>query len=154
MPQFRTTSELLKTWKPHEKPTQLYTESSWANDGPEQLLPPHVKWDYSYELDVEHVNLWEVVFEYADPGNGGKTNEGGEGLIQNSIQGLYAAWDPYAEFYMLLDKGKIDTFYGKTALKRLRQCLDSREIPYFNNPYFWVDEEDMWLYTPGANKPY
>lgn len=152
MPQFRTTAEIFRTPKPNEKPMQLYTESEWTNDTPELLLPEKKNWDYSHELQVEEVDLWEVIFEYASSGKGGKNFEGGESGL--GLQGLYAAWNPYAEFYLLLDNGKMETFYGKTALKRLRKCLDEREIPYFNNPYFWVDDEDMWLYTPGMPKPY
>lgn len=101
-------------------------------DSDKLVLPPSPKWDYSRELQIEDVDIWEVLFE-----QGGGT-------------GVYAAWCPYAEFYMLrvnLDgrNPQIETFYGAGAQKRLIEKLNLYKIPYSINK-IWVEPEEVYLY--------
>jgi hypothetical protein len=75
---------------------------------------------------------------------------------------VYAAWDPYAEFYVLRhevnhfrDRSKLETpiysfeyYYGPGAQERLIQKMieiDILKYAKFNAMY--VEPEQMWLYT-------
>ncbi len=82
MPQFRTTYNILTKSDEDE----LF-DPNWM-DSDKIILPPRVEWDYSRELQIEDVNIWEIIYQQ------------GGGI------GLYAAWDPFAEFYMLTFKFK------------------------------------------------
>lgn len=87
MPRFRSTQNILKDNLEHLYENILYNEKL--------ELPPLIPWDNSRELSVEDVDLWEVLSEYS----------GGTGL--------YASWLPYADFYMIVYNGSIDsTYYG------------------------------------------
>lgn len=122
MVMFRTTHNILKA--PSEGD---YFDENWMNFDTIQL-PPKTDWDYAREMQIEDVDLWEVI------------SEGSGGI------GVYGAWSPYAEFYMVTNGlDKIETFYGVGSQKRLKKYLDSLGIRYPQNP-IWVDSEDMYLY--------
>jgi hypothetical protein len=57
-------------------------ESKWMDSNFIQA-PPTKDWDYKREMKVEDVDIWEVL---AERGNG---------------IGIYAAYTPYAEFYLV-----------------------------------------------------
>ena len=120
-------------------------------DSDKLVLPPKVDWDYNREMIVEDVDLWEVLYE----ASGGI--------------GVYAAWLPYAEFYMIttgLDfrnaaryvneipyyDRQIETFYGPGAqeklIKRTRELGISLSIHQS-----WVEPGDMWLYSQDPQPP-
>jgi hypothetical protein len=105
-------------------------DPNWM-DSDKLVLPPNPSWDYAREMKIEDVDIWEVLYE-----QGGGT-------------GVYAAWCPYAEFYMFrVNTGagsQIETFYGKDAQKRLIEKLNLYKIPYSLHKT-WVDPKDMWLY--------
>jgi len=123
MPIFRTTHNILNApWE-----SDIFDEN-WMNYDTIQT-PPYKEWDYSRELQLEDISVWEVLYE-------------GSGRI-----GVYAAWDPYAEFYWVTTGCcKMETFYGKGAQERLKKYLDEHKIAYAQNK-FWVEPDDMWLYT-------
>lgn len=122
MPFFRTTHNIFKDKGEHFDP-------NWM-DSNKLELPPQTHWDYKRELQIEDINLWEVIFE------------GGFGV--------YAAWDPYAEFYMLIHplyhNKDIEVFYGRNANKRIRKRMKELGIPFYTHKA-WVEPEDMWLYS-------
>jgi len=91
-------------------------------------LPPKKDWDYSRELTIEEVDIWEVIWE----ASGG--------------QGLYASWSPYAEFYLLNINGQINTLYGPNSQKELIKTIKELNLPISINK-IWVEPEDMWLYS-------
>ena len=107
-------------------------DPNWM-DSDKIILPPKTDWDYSRELQIEDVDIWEQIY-YASGG-----------------LGLYAAWSPYAEFYLITNNlyGKqplIETFYGPgagqkayTRGKELGMMLMLNKI--------WVEPEDMWMYV-------
>lgn len=108
-------------------------EENWMNYDTIQM-PPSPKWDYSRELKIEDVDIWEVVYE-----QGGKV-------------GIYAAWCPYAEFYMVRcgwvaeDAGHgVETYYGPGAQKQVLKRAKELGIPLWLNNV-WVDEDEVWLY--------
>jgi len=103
-----------------------HSEKGFQDKSLEELEKLRKSWDYSRELQIEDVDLWETIIEYA----------GG---------GIYASWLPYAEFYMLIVKKEILTFYGKGAQKHLIEEAKSHNIKVQINTIF-VDPEDMWIY--------
>ena len=109
-------------------------ESKWM-DSNKLVTPPNPPWDYSRELQVEDVDVGEVLWE----AGGG--------------WGVYAAWCPYAEFYMLcvgvnmstVSNVKIETFYGPMAQKKLLARTKELNIN-LNLTEKWVDDEELWLF--------
>ena len=86
-------------------------ETKWM-DSNKIETPPSPKWDYSRELQIEDIDIWEVIFE-----SGGGT-------------GLYAAWCPYFKFFMFINKDQVDTFYGSAGEKRLEAKLAELNMDY------------------------
>lgn len=128
MPQFKTTKNILKfPWE-----DEIHDDNHM--DSSSLILPPKKNWDYSRELKIEDIDIWEVLFYQAG------------GL------GLYAAWDPYAEFYLItlhnfsIRENALETYYGIGAQKKVQKRCKELGIPIFTNKY-WVDDEDMWLYV-------
>jgi hypothetical protein len=127
MPIFKTTKDILKNpWE-----DELFNPN-WM-DSDKLQLPPKREWDYKRELYLEDVNIWEVLF-----------HQGG-GI------GVYAAWDPYAEFYLItlpyfiIKENSIETYYGVGAQNRVRRRAKEFGINLSSNE-IWVEPEDMWLY--------
>jgi hypothetical protein len=107
-------------------------ETRWM-DSNKIVTPPNPKWDYSRELTIEDVDIWEVL------------HERGHGV------GIYASWCPYAEFYLIRTgwwnaPNNIETYYGQGAQKQVQKRMKELGIPYSLNEH-WVDSEDMWLFT-------
>ena len=126
MPQFRSTANILKTVNQDE-----VFNSNWMNYDTVQY-PPKIDWDYSRELKIEDIDIWEVIYE---------------GFSGTS---LYASWSPYAEFYMFIygmnpATAQIETFYGKGAQKLVQKKIKELNIPV-GTSQIWVDKEDLWLY--------
>jgi hypothetical protein len=107
MPQFKSTYNILiKPWE-----DEVYN-NNWF-DKPFLELPPNPKWDNKRELQVEDVDIWEVLAE------------------QSGLSGIYASWMPYAEFYMIVNKGKIDsTYYGEGSDIYAAKRADELNIIY------------------------
>lgn len=127
MPQFRTTHNILG---PQDE-DELF-DPNWF-DSDKLILPPKKNWDYKKELQIENVDVWEVLY-FASGG-----------------LGLYAAWDPYAEFYLITlpyykyIPNRLETYYGKGAVKAVIKRCQELQIPVFPSKV-WVEPEDMWLY--------
>ena len=109
-------------------------DENWMNSNT-VILPPNPKWDYSRELRVEDVDIWEVICE------------------QGGAVGVYAAWCPYAEFYLIRvgfdaeSKGHgFETYYGQGAQKLVQKRIKELGL-YVESNSLWVDDEDMWLYS-------
>lgn len=108
-------------------------ESKWM-DSNVLGMPPKYDWDYSRELQIEDVDIWEVIYE------------------QGGGVGVYASWSPYAEFYLIRTgwwndtKGYgIETYYGPQSQQKVQQRMKDLNIPFALNET-WVEPEDMWLY--------
>jgi hypothetical protein len=105
MPRFKTTEMILKG-------TQEYFDENWM-DTPFLQLPKYDSWDYSRELQIEDIDIWEVISE------------------SSILKGLYAAWLPYAEFYMIINNSQIDsTYYGKGSDQYASKRCDEIGIYY------------------------
>lgn len=135
MPMFKTTQNILTTpWE-----DELW-DDNWM-DSDKLVLPPNTEWDYKRELQIEDVSVWEVIYQQ------------GGGL------GVYASWDPYAEFYLItqnhfsLRTNAIETYYGVGAQEAVQKRIKELGIPVTANPK-WVHDDYMWLFEkpdPKAN---
>jgi hypothetical protein len=141
MPFFKSTFNILSKCDEDE-----VFNRNWM-DSDKVILPPRLDWDYKREMTIEDVDIWEVLYE----ASGGI--------------GLYAAWLPYAEFYMITagfrtETGPhyfqrsgetpywdrhIETFYAKGAQSAVRKRAKELGIVFTLNDV-WVDDEDMWIY--------
>ena len=107
-------------------------ESKWM-DSNKVETPPSPKWDYSRELQIEDVDIWEVIYE------------------QGGGVGVYAAWCPSAEFYLVRTgwwnvPNNIETYYGSGANSKVQARMKELGIPFVTHTV-WVEPEDMWLYA-------
>jgi hypothetical protein len=144
MPQFKSTYNILKKVDADE-----VFETSWM-DRDQIYLPPKVDWDYQREMKIEDVDIWEVLYH------------------QGGSVGVYAAWMPYAEFYMITSgpdyrnapmiidgfqyvNKNIETFYGPEAQKKVfnRAKELGIKLAIYKN---WVDNNEMWLYSQQQEK--
>jgi hypothetical protein len=142
MPFFKSTYNILKIVDQDE----VFNEN-WM-DSNSIVLPPGKDWDYSRELQIEDIDIWEVIYE------------AGGGL------GVYAAWDPYAEFYLITTgmdakynkpavnkNGAVnytdkffETYYGKGAQKNVQKRMKELKIPFVTNDIY-VGDEYAYLFT-------
>lgn len=126
MPIFKTKDNLFKDFGE-------YFDPNWMNSDKVEV-PPIIEWDYSRELEIDDVDLWEVI------------SDGYAGY------GIYAAWMPYAEFYLVLPGAylrsqghEMETYYGQGAQKLIVKKMKQLGIPVPSNK-IWVEPEDMWMY--------
>ncbi len=73
MPFFKTTHNIIND-------NQEYFDDKWM-DSDKLILPPKEEWTYDRELTIDDIDLWEVIYE-------------------NNF-GIYGAYSPHAEFYMI-----------------------------------------------------
>ena len=125
MNQFRTTSGIFNTTLGKE----IYFNDNWM-DSDIIITPPKTNWSYSRELTIEDIDLWEIIWE-------------------SSFAGVYAAWSPYAEFYLIttpFEEQPIEVYYGSGAQEKVQKKLN--ELGAGVATYsIWVEPEDMWLYS-------
>jgi hypothetical protein len=132
MPIFRTTKGILTG-----KESEIF-DPNYDVDSP-LFLPPNGQWDYKRELQIDDVSIWQVIYE------------------ESGRRGLYAAWDPYAEFYMILAGWKkdiygnpdkladVESYYGKGAQNMVMKRAQELGF-HVEQQKIWVEPEDMWLY--------
>jgi hypothetical protein len=136
MPIFKTTLNILKIVDADE-----LHDRNWMDSDALQLPPggpdnPKLKWDYSREMTVDDVDIWEVLYE----ASGGI--------------GVYAAWLPYAEFYMIttgwipktINDRIIETYYGPNSQKQVYARATELGIPLTVNTV-WIEEDEVWLHA-------
>jgi hypothetical protein len=111
-------------------------ETKWM-DSNKVETPPNPPWDYSRELKIEDVDIWEVIYE------------------QGGGVGIYASWCPYAEFYLIRTgwwnmPNDIETYYGPGADAAVQKRAKELNIPIVVNKV-WVEPENMFLYERADN---
>jgi len=134
MPLFKTTYNILG---PRDQ-DELFDRNQLDRSTP--WLPPSADWDYAREMRIEDVDVWEILYE------------AGQGI------GVYAAYSPFAEFYMVttgwlpLLQGQpyndkvIETYYGAGAQNKVYKR--AKELGIDLSLYkSWVDDDEMWLYN-------
>lgn len=137
MHQYKSTYNILTRPDEDEAFESKWMEYPWIVD------PPTKDWDYKREMKIEDVDIWEVLAE----GSGGV--------------GVYAAWTPYAEFYMVTTGWKpkticdriIETYYGPGSqdkvFKRAKEI--GLDLKIHNT---WVDEHSLWQFKDVGNSIY
>ncbi len=106
-------------WKTTEQITNLSKDGevfdeNWANyDRIFQYMPEATPWTANRPPRVDEVDIWEVITEMSGP------------------VGVYAAWQPHAELYVVTSGWKIVAeFSGWNANGRLEKFLVDNKIPY------------------------
>lgn len=109
MPRWKTTQNLLSVKNDGE-----FYDDNWMNyDRIWQYMPEPIPWDGNREIRFEDVDIWEVILEESGP------------------LGVYAAWQPYAEYYVVMRHWTIvEEFVGYMANERLEQYLIAHNIQY------------------------
>jgi hypothetical protein len=135
---FRSTKDILKT------PWQDEVHDINRMDSDSIILPPggpddpRFQWDYKREMKIEDVDIWEQLY------------------YQGGGLGVYAAWAPYAEFYMITLWGlmsmdnRIETYYGPDAEKQTYERALELGIP-LQITQKWVDDSQLWLHNRSGN---
>lgn len=130
---FKTTKDIFKAWN-----DDLWSDNLLDSD--KVIYPPSIEWDYSRTLNIEDIDIWEVL-----------CSEGGG-------RGVWAAWLPYAEFYLVRpgweaeSKNGFETYYGPNA--RIEVIKRAKELGLnLNVQKVWVDPEEMWKYKEVDSKP-
>ena len=105
------------------------------------FIPPTTEWDYSREMTIEDVDIWEILTE------------------QSGSLGVYAAYKPLAEFYMITvglphfvpgttyNDRIIETYYGAGSQTQAVNRAQELGWPIWVKKV-WVEPEDAWLYEP------
>lgn len=103
----------------------------WLRLADSTELPPRVEWQYKENLCIDDIRLWEEI--HNEPGN----------------ISVYAAWDPYAEFYMLVynlyaaEEWGRQCFYGPNAAIEVQEELKKFNISLPTKP--------VWVVFPPTN---
>jgi hypothetical protein len=116
---------------------ELFNENWMDHDVP--YAPPTVNWKYDREMRVEDVEIWEQI------------------CYKSGGIGLYAAYLPYAEFYIVTGKwiqakpSNVECFYGPGSMQAAyRRAKELGLIVAVQKT--WVDDKDLWLHQPGGAK--
>lgn len=81
-------------------------------------IPLYDEWDYSISIDITKIKIWEQL--YHEPGN----------------IGLYAAWSPYIECYILVHYPFLDTdngivvYYGNDACYNVSAIMKELSVDF------------------------
>jgi hypothetical protein len=132
MPFFKSTYNILTKSDEDE-----VFDPNWS-DSDKLILPPTKKWDYLRPLQIEDIDIWEVIYEQ------------GGGL------GLYAAWCPYAEFYMITNHlfkiglGEVETYYGPNSSYIAYKRSIELGMPV-SLKKMWVEDDEAWLHDTMSN---
>lgn len=82
-------------------------------DNPLLCFPNNSPWKGNRPLQIEDVDVWEVIVEHGGP------------------FGIYAAWQPYGELYIVVDKySLVAEFSGINANLELEKYLQKEKIWY------------------------
>jgi hypothetical protein len=82
-------------------------------DNPNLRFPQNTMWSENRPMKIEDVDIWEVIIEHGGP------------------FGVYAAWQPYGELYIVLDKySLVAEFSGINANLELEKYLQKEKIWY------------------------
>jgi hypothetical protein len=130
---FRSTKDIYKTYG-----EEVYNPNYMDSDT--IITPKKGKWDYKRELKIEDVEIWEVLHE------------------DTSGFGIYAAYEPYAEFYMIrnvidhrIGTSVYDTYYGAGAQDKILKFMLKNNIHVTLNK-IWIESDEVWLYQPPDDK--
>ena len=109
MPRWKSTEQIINLHKQGE-----VFDPDWMNyDSIFQYMPEPTEWTETRPPRVDEVDIWEVISETGGP------------------VGVYAAWQPHAELYIVTRGWRIvQEFSGWEANRRLEKYLQANNIPY------------------------
>lgn len=109
MPRWKATEQIINLHKQGE-----VFDPDWMNyDSIFQYMPEPTPWTEDRPPRVDEVDVWEVISEMSGP------------------VGVYAAWQPHAELYVVTRGWRIvQEFSGWEANRRLEKYLQANNIPY------------------------
>lgn len=128
---YRSTSEI-----------QLNQWEDFLNFPTTNSYPPREYCTTWRDLDLKDINLWEMIYH-----------------VPGGIS-VYAAWDPYIEFYILVHDlfknvpAGIEKFYGIDAERKLVDKLQKLGVDLPKNKV-WINPDFSWMYeqlTPSNQK--
>ena len=124
---FKTTAEILSAvWNQHD--FNLNTLPNYHAE-----LPDKQSWLHRNDLTFDKVRVWETLY------------------YKGGVMGMYAAWDPYAEFFVIthnlfLDSpAGIEIFYGPGAIRQFYNRAKELGVELPIGPV-WVDPEHLTIY--------
>lgn len=112
MPRWKATEQIINLHKDGE-----VFDENWMNyHSIFQYMPEPILWTEKRPPRVDEIDIWEVISEESN----------GRGLT-----GVYAAWQPYAELYVVTHNWRlVHESSGWNANKRLEQFLLENNIAY------------------------
>lgn len=120
MPRWRETGQIIRL----DRYDEVF-DDNWMNyDRVWKYAPPSPDWTAARPMRIEDVDIWEIITEVSGP------------------VGVYAAWCPYGELYMVTNRGAlVREFSGWRANERLERYLVANGIPYPRSSEPPVDRE-------------
>lgn len=112
MPRWKTTEQIINPLKNEE-----YFDENWMNYSRlYQYCPKPIFWNGSRLIRFEDIDVWEIISESSD---------------HSGITGVYAAWIPYAEYYIVVKNWNIIAeFEEPQANNKLEKFLIKNKIHY------------------------
>jgi hypothetical protein len=119
MPRWKATEQIINFHHDGE-----VFDENWMNyDRIFQYMPEPKPWTETRPPRVDEVDIWEVISEMSGP------------------VGVYAAWQPYAELYIVTSGWKIiEEFSGWMANNRLEKYLQKNNISYPKEINHYIEE--------------
>jgi len=124
---FRTTAEILSAvW--NQRDFNLTSVPSYPTE-----LPDKQSWLHRSDLTFDRVEVWETLY------------------YKGGVMGMYAAWNPYAEFFVIthtlfLDSAAgVEIFYGQGATRQFYNRAKELGVELPIGPV-WVEPEHLTLY--------
>lgn len=109
MPRFKTNENIFDN-------LEEYFVEEWFKSS-ELCLPETFSWDnfYTRPATLKDVEIWEVLCENSQLGNG--------------FFGVYAAWKPYADLFIITENKKVIAQYlGEDSLHKVNKFLKTKKL--------------------------
>jgi len=127
---FKTTLEILDTpW-----------EFQHLDSAIPAIVPDKIEWHGIRDMKINDVEIWEQIY------------------YQGGNIGIYAAWNPYGELYMITYNLYLDTefgyelFYGPDAASQVKDIVKQLGID-LEVQKIWVDDLNKWMYDDSRLSP-
>jgi len=120
---FKTTSEILDTPWEFQYPDPVIPN----------IVPDKIEWHGIRDMKLEDVEIWEQIY------------------YQGGNIGIYAAWKPYGELYMITYNLYMDTkvgyelVYGPEAASQIKDIAKQLGVD-LEVQKIWVDDLNKWMY--------
>lgn len=127
---FKTTAEIFDTpW-----------EFQYDDQCVPAIIPDKIEWHGIRDMTISDVEIWEQIY------------------YQGGNIGIYAAWRPYGELYMITynlyigSAVECELFYGPDAASQVKDAAKKLDID-LEIKKIWVDELNEWMYDDSRLSP-